>query len=66
MCVGGRGLWLQLDYAHQQRSRAKQAIYESISYHDTILGRIWEGAGGGGRKEREEEGYVHYSITFTD
>ena len=25
------------------RSRAKQAICESISYHDTILGRVWEG-----------------------
>ena len=29
------------------RSRAKQAICESISYHDTILGRIWEDGGAG-------------------
>ena len=57
------------------RSRAKQAICESISYHDTILGRVWErgkrGHGGCytvrvGRGEREEEGYVHYSFTLTD
>ena len=25
------------------RSGAKQAICESLSYHDTILGRVWEG-----------------------
>ena len=29
------------------RSRAKQAICESISYHDTILGRVWEEWGRG-------------------
>ena len=41
---------VQLDYAHRQRSRAKQAInYESISYHDTISGRgSMEGGFGGG------------------
>ena len=27
------------------RSRAKQAICESTSYHDTILGLVWEGGG---------------------
>ena len=26
---------------------SRQSIYESISYHDTILGRVWEGGGRG-------------------
>ena len=44
------------------RSRAKQAICESTSYHDTILGRVWEEEGGG----EGAKGCVRYSITSTD
>ena len=50
------GFWLRLDYAHRQRSRAKQAInYESISYHDLISGR------GGEEEEEERKGVMLYS-----
>ena len=63
---------MQLDYAHRQRSRAKQTICESISYHDTILGRIfilyflgwWGGKEREGERERERGGNVVGGFAF--